>query len=127
LDPYPLSVIPIQPTRAPPCAACTSASAQGGAVDRAYSVFEIKAVDDDARIIEGVATTLKTDRIGDIVEPEGAQFKLPLPLLWQHDRHSPIGHVLEADVTEKRIRVRAQIASDEEDRKSTRLNSSHVK
>lgn len=83
-------------------------------MDRAYSVFEIKAVDDDARIIEGVATTPKTDRIGDIVEPEGAQFKLPLPLLWQHDRHSPIGHVLEADVTEKRIRVRAQIASDEE-------------
>ena len=44
---------------------------------RAYSTFEVKAVDDDAGIIEGIASTPTTDRMGDIVEPKGAQFKLP--------------------------------------------------
>ena len=34
--------------------------------DRAYSVLEIKAVSDDERTIEGIATTPSTDRMGDI-------------------------------------------------------------
>jgi HK97 family phage prohead protease/HK97 family phage major capsid protein len=76
---------------------------------RAYSVIEIKAVDKEQRIIEGIATTPKTDRVGDIIEPEGAVFKLPIPLLWQHRGDSPIGHVIEARVTNDGIHVRAQI------------------
>jgi len=80
---------------------------------RAYSVFEVRSVDDDQRIIEGIATTPKTDRVGDIVEPKGAQFGLPLPFLWQHDRRSPIGSVVKADVTDKGIRVKVQIEKDD--------------
>ena len=45
-------------------------------VERAYSVLDIKRVrDDDLRIIEGMATTPTTDRLGDIVEPLGVTFK----------------------------------------------------
>lgn len=78
--------------------------------NRAYSVLEIKAVDDDAREIRGIATTPTPDRVQDVVVPEGAKFALPLPLLWQHDASHPIGHVTEATVTAKGIEVVAKIA-----------------
>lgn len=62
-------------------------------MDRAYSRLEIKTVDDDARVIRGVASTPDADRMGDIVEPLGLQFKNPVPLLWQHDHSAPVGTV----------------------------------
>ena len=68
------------------------------------------AVDDGEGLITGVATTPSTDRMGDIVEPEGAQFKLPIPLLWQHDSRQPIGMVERAKVTPAGIEVVARIA-----------------
>lgn len=76
---------------------------------RAYSLLTVKSVDEDARIITGIATTPETDRMGDIVEPKGAQFKLPIPLLWQHDSSRPIGHVTAARVTADGIEVTAKI------------------
>lgn len=76
---------------------------------RGYSTFEVKAFDDDAGIIEGIASTPSTDRMGDVVEPKGAQFKLPLPLLWQHNAREPLGHVISAKVTDAGIAIRAQI------------------
>jgi HK97 family phage major capsid protein/HK97 family phage prohead protease len=80
------------------------------AVVRAYSVLEIRSVDEDQRVISGIASTPSTDRMGDIVEPKGATFKLPIPLLWQHKSSEPIGHVIEATVTDAGIAIRAQIA-----------------
>jgi len=77
---------------------------------RAYSTLEIKAVDDDKGVISGIASTPETDRVGDIVEPKGAQFKLPLPLLWQHNAAAPIGHVTQAKVTDAGIEIVATIA-----------------
>jgi HK97 family phage major capsid protein/HK97 family phage prohead protease len=79
-------------------------------VNRAYSTVEFKAVDDDQRIIEGIASSPLTDRVGDVLEPKGAEFRLPLPLLWQHRADEPIGHVISANVTDKGIQIRAQIA-----------------
>lgn len=79
-------------------------------MNRAYSLIEIRALDDDARIIEGLATSPVTDRAGDIVDPKGAQFTLPLPLLWQHRSDEPIGHVTKAKVTADGIQIQAQIA-----------------
>lgn len=80
----------------------------GPEILRAYSTFEVKEVNEDERTIEGIATTPSTDRVGDIVEPKGAQFKLPLPLLWQHNAAEPIGHVVSAKVGKDGITVRAQ-------------------
>jgi HK97 family phage prohead protease len=60
---------------------------------RAFSLLEIKSVNEDRRIIRGVATTPSVDRVGDIVEPDGITFKNPLPLLWQHQHDKPIGTV----------------------------------
>ena len=78
-------------------------------LERAYSLFTVKSIDEEKRIIEGIATTPSPDRMGDIVEPMGAQFELPIPLLWQHDHEKPIGQVLEAKVTDAGIWVRAQV------------------
>lgn len=83
-------------------------------LNRAYAILEWKSIDDDKRIIEGIATTPTPDRIGDVVEPEGAQFQLPIPLLWQHMSGAPIGHVIEAKVTKKGIKVIAQLVKIDE-------------
>jgi HK97 family phage major capsid protein/HK97 family phage prohead protease len=77
---------------------------------RAYSLFTIKSVDEEQRIIEGIATTPSTDRMGDIVEPEGAQFNLPIPLLWQHNSREPVGEVVAAKATPEGITFQAQFA-----------------
>ncbi|MFP4538478.1 MAG: phage major capsid protein [Dichotomicrobium sp.] len=76
---------------------------------RAYSLLEIKQVDEDRRVITGIATTPTPDRLGDIVEPDGAEFSLPIPLLWQHEHDQPIGHVTDAKVTEDGIEVVAKL------------------
>lgn len=81
---------------------------------RAYSILNIKAVDEDQRIITGIATTPTPDRVGDIVEPEGAEFELPIPLLWQHDSWSPIGSVTKARVTKAGIEIEARIEKIDE-------------
>src|SRR5262245_52975803 len=88
-------------------------------MNRAYSLLTVKAVDEDARQITGMATTPAPDRLEDVVEPEGAQFKLPMPLLWQHDSGQPIGHVTHAKVSKAGIEIVAKIAkgvTDEIDR-----------
>lgn len=76
----------------------------------AYSVLEIKGVDEEKREIEGFATTPEPDRMGDIVEPDGAEFKMPLPLLWQHNSAAPVGQVVHAKVGKDGIRVRVRLA-----------------
>jgi HK97 family phage major capsid protein/HK97 family phage prohead protease len=62
-------------------------------MQRAYAVLTVKAVQDEQRIIRGVATTPSPDRVGDIVEPLGVAFRNPLPLLHQHDSDRPVGTV----------------------------------
>jgi HK97 family phage prohead protease len=79
-------------------------------LNRAYALLSIKQVDEDARILTGMATTPTPDRLQDVVEPDGAQFKLPLPLLWQHDSKQPIGHVTDAKVGKAGIEIVAKIA-----------------
>lgn len=78
-------------------------------INRVYSTMVLKAVDEDKREISGIASTPGTDRMGDVVEPAGAEFKLPVPLLWQHDHSQPIGSVTAARVTAKGIEIRASL------------------
>jgi HK97 family phage major capsid protein/HK97 family phage prohead protease len=79
-------------------------------LNRAFSLLEIKQVEEDARQITGIATTPTPDRLQDVVEPEGAQFKLPIALLWQHDASQPIGHVTHAKVSKEGIEIVARMA-----------------
>jgi HK97 family phage prohead protease len=79
-----------------------------------YSVLTVKAVEEDQRIIRGVATTPNPDRVGDIVEPLGVQFKNPMPLLHQHDHDKPVGTVTFDKPTKDGIAFEARLPKIEE-------------
>lgn len=84
-------------------------------IHRAHSLLVVKAINEDERTIEGIASTPTVDRTGDIVEPKGAQFELPIPLLWQHNSRQPVGWVEEAKITDEGIFVRARFAKIDEE------------
>ena len=78
---------------------------------RAYATLTVRAVQDgeDERVFEGMATTPATDRMGDVVDPMGAKFKNPLPLLHQHNSDEPIGIVRFKKATKDGIEFSATI------------------
>jgi HK97 family phage prohead protease len=78
-------------------------------MNRAFVAFEIKALDDDARTLEGWATTPEVDRMGDIVLPKGAEYELPIPFLLDHDHSQVVGEVDRVEVTDKGIKFWASI------------------
>ncbi len=78
-------------------------------MNRAYSILHLKAVDDDERVIRGVATTPSPDRMSDIVDPMGVTFKNPMPLLHQHDSDRPVGTVMFDKPTAKGITFEARL------------------
>lgn len=84
---------------------------------KAYSTLKVKEIseDGDTRTITGIASTPKQDRDNDIMDMEGAQFALPMPLLWQHKHNEPIGEVTAATVTADGIEITATIVKIEED------------
>jgi HK97 family phage major capsid protein/HK97 family phage prohead protease len=83
-------------------------------LNRACATLDIKGIDLDTREIDGIATTCAPDHAGDCVESSGAQFTLPMPLLWQHDQARPVGEVYEARVEPGGIRIKARFAKVEE-------------
>jgi uncharacterized protein len=80
-------------------------------MDRAYSILDVKGVTDEAEFvyIDGIASTPAVDRQGDIVDPMGAKFATPMPLLWQHDAHKPVGKMTFAKPTKAGIPFKAEI------------------
>lgn len=83
-------------------------------MNRAYSLLDIRAMDDETRLIEGIASTPSPDRYGDVVEPLGAQFTLPMALLWQHNAEKPVGTVEFAKPTKSGIPFKARLAKVDE-------------
>lgn len=78
-------------------------------MNRALVALEIKALDDEQRIIEGWASTPDEDRMGDIVVPNGAKYNLPMPFLLDHDHERAVGEVDHVEITDKGIKFRAHI------------------
>lgn len=81
----------------------------------AFAALTVKSYDDEKREFSGIATTPTPDRVRDIVEPSGAVFTLPLPLLAGHKQDRPIGEVYEARVTRSGIEYKARIPRVEEE------------
>ena len=84
-------------------------------VERAFTCLEVKAVSKEKRVIEGFATTPKPDRVGDIVEPMGAQIGRGVKLLWQHNHDQPVGEVKFGKPTKKGIPFTATFLKPKED------------
>jgi len=82
--------------------------------NRAYSMLEVKSVDEDQRVITGIATTPETDRMGDIVDPMGAKFAPEIPLLWQHEHSKPVGIAKFGKATKKGIPFTASLPTIDE-------------
>lgn len=80
-------------------------------MQRAYSAFEVKAIDNAKRKFKGWATTPAVDRMGDEIDPMGAKFKNPLPLLHQHRHDQVIGWVRFGTPSQKGIEFEAEIAT----------------
>lgn len=81
-------------------------------MNKAYSLIDIKkavTADNGEVTITGIASTPEPDRSKDIVRPDGAQFKLPMPFLWQHDMTDPIGLITQAKQTPSGIEITAVI------------------
>jgi len=83
-------------------------------VNRAYSILHVRALDSEKRVISGVATTPEPDRMGDIIEPLGIQFKNPLPLLLFHDSKRPVGLARFSKPTKEGIDFEAKIPAIDE-------------
>jgi len=58
---------------------------------RAYSLLEVKEFDDGARVIRGIATSPRPDRMGDIVEADGIEVADSIPLFLNHDSQQVVG------------------------------------
>lgn len=79
--------------------------------ERAYSLLTVKAVNEENRIIKGIATTPEPDRVGDVVEPDGVVFKNPAPLLWMHKHDLPVGTVTFGKPTKDGVPFEARLPS----------------
>jgi Escherichia/Staphylococcus phage prohead protease len=79
-------------------------------LERGWSTLKVKTVQEEQRIIEGIASTPNVDNLGDVVDPMGGTFNLPMPLLWQHRHDEPVGHVIAATPTRDGIKITAKFA-----------------
>lgn len=80
----------------------------------AFSALVIKSVDEEQRIIKGIATTPTLDRVKDSVKPEGMTYAKSIPLLLQHDHSKPVGSATLGKATPQGIPFEAQIAKVDE-------------
>lgn len=87
--------------------------------DLALTIIGVKAVEEDGELyISGYANTIDKDRYGDIVLPSAFDMdnyvKNPI-LLLQHDHKKPIGKVVEHEITDKGLWIKALVSSAAED------------
>lgn len=82
---------------------------------KAFSLLEVREVGEESRTITGIATTPKVDSYGDIVEPEGVQYRGPVNLFLYHDRRLPVGNVAFGKATKDGIPFTATIPDVKEE------------
>ena len=85
---------------------------------RAYAAFSVENIKEAGangkRTFTGIATTIEADLMQDVVVPSGAEFSLPLPLIWSHDTSQPIGWVRAARIKKDRIEVDCEVHDEKE-------------
>src|SRR5574344_1571948 len=86
-----------------------------------FRFLAVKALDEDQRVITGIATTPGTDRMGDIVDPMGAKYATEIPFLWQHEHDKPVGVCKLGKPTAKGIPFEARLPKIAEDGKLKEL------
>lgn len=80
-------------------------------MNKANGFILVKGIEEDQThvTIKGIASSPSPDRVGDILEPKGVRFALPLPLLWMHDASAPVGQVVSAEATNGGVKFEAKL------------------
>lgn len=78
-------------------------------MEKGFGVLRIKSIDEERRIVRGIASTPSVDRQGDIVEPMGVQYKALPKLMLYHDHRLPVGSLTFAKATKKGVEFEAHI------------------
>ncbi len=76
---------------------------------RAYSLFQVKSINDEKRLLSGIATTPTPDRVRDVVDPMGMVRRGPTNLFLYHSHNLPVGHVEFGRATKSGIPFEASI------------------
>ena len=84
------------------------------ALHKTFGSVQIKSLDEEKRTFTGIASTPNQDRAKDVMVPKGANFEVPMPLLFHHDPTKAIGQVISAKVTANGIEVEIHIPEIEE-------------
>lgn len=82
-------------------------------MNTAFWYLDVKSFEEESRNFEGIASTPTVDRMGDIVEPNGAQYTLPIPLMWEHGKKGidhPVGWITDVKVKSNGIAVKGHFA-----------------
>lgn len=81
--------------------------------DQAFSLFSTKSLNTEESgdfIVEGIASTPTLDSDNDSLNSMGATFRtIPFPFILNHDHLNPVGQVIEAEPTQKGIKVKIRI------------------
>lgn len=59
--------------------------------NRAYSLIQVKEMSDDKRMIRGIATSPRPDRVGDVIESAGIKVASDIPLFLYHEHTMIVG------------------------------------
>lgn len=84
-------------------------------IEKAWSLLEVKSVDDESRILKGWATTPTVDRVADIVEPGGMVMRGPVKLHLYHKHDLPVGSVTFGKPTKAGVPFEASIPDVKEE------------
>lgn len=82
---------------------------------KAFSLIEVKELNDELRVIRGIATTPRVDRVGDVVEPLGVKVAADIPLMLHHDHKLVVGRAKFGTPTKAGIPFEATIPKVDED------------
>lgn len=81
---------------------------------KAFSAIVIKGIDEEAREIEGIASTPTLDRVKDSIKPLGLTFAKEVPLLLHHKHAEPVGTATFCAPTLKGLPFKAKVAKVDE-------------
>jgi hypothetical protein len=78
-------------------------------MNRAYSILDVRGIDEEQRVISGLATSPRVDRMGDVIEPLGIKAASSIPLLLYHDSRMVVGTVSLGKATAKGVPFTASL------------------
>lgn len=84
--------------------------------------IELESINEEKRIIKGIASSSNSDLMFDAMKIENAEFDLPFPLLHQHEKTKPVGHVTNLKIIKDKIYVEMKMVKPTDDMPDTLKN-----